>query len=495
MEKEDHNKEQEGHFEEEHNEEYEDAEQEASEEESINDKFKKVWQDKRKRLAIMGISLCSVGTMFFFFYSLFSSNDSAPRNSEGVNSSRSYSGAARDDNSMAGSSSFNYTNNRSSYNEEDSFKLNSETPVNEPQVPMPPPSALPAPNISNISSPKVPPPKIEIKEAEKKEAVEPPPLPIFDDNSNTDNSSGEPIPIDDLPVRESQEQRQKRLARMSSDIMVFGDAVGGDALTGNVAGKENSNNSSYMGFDGGNIDKTNRLGPSQSSNVTVTKVSNLDKTLLQGKIIDAVLENAITTQLEDTSMLRAIVSRDVYAEQGKNLLIPKGSRIIGSYSNSVSDGQTRILVTWNRIITPRGIDIPVESKSTDRLGRIGVPGFTDDRFMAKLVNSFLVSYVVPMIALGITGDGDDQIVSSSDSNSSSTKDGKSGINATTSSTARAKILSDATDDFSDTAKDAIDKRYPDIVTISVDQGSLIKIMVSKDIYFPAAAIENNRNDW
>ena len=37
---------------------------------------------------------------------------------------------------------------------------------------------------------------------------------------------------------------------------------------------------------------------------------------------------------------------------GEFLLIPQGSRILGRYNSSVSYGQSRVQVVWNRIILP-----------------------------------------------------------------------------------------------------------------------------------------------
>jgi len=39
---------------------------------------------------------------------------------------------------------------------------------------------------------------------------------------------------------------------------------------------------------------------------------------------------------------------------GRILLIPQGSRLIGSYDSVVAFGQKRALVVWQRIILPDG---------------------------------------------------------------------------------------------------------------------------------------------
>ncbi|MDX5495271.1 MAG: TrbI/VirB10 family protein, partial [Wolbachia endosymbiont of Nomada marshamella] len=72
------------------------------------------------------------------------------------------------------------------------------------------------------------------------------------------------------------------------------------------------------------------LSDTSAQSSKATRVGKLGLMVTQGKIIDAVLETAINSDLQ--GMLRAMVSRDVYAETGDTVLIPKGSRLIGSYS-------------------------------------------------------------------------------------------------------------------------------------------------------------------
>ena len=55
--------------------------------------------------------------------------------------------------------------------------------------------------------------------------------------------------------------------------------------------------------------------------VEATKVFHTDRTVIQGKIIDAVFETAINTDFEGS--VRGLVTEDVYAETGRNIVIPK----------------------------------------------------------------------------------------------------------------------------------------------------------------------------
>ncbi|MDG7056153.1 MAG: type VI secretion protein [Wolbachia endosymbiont of Meromenopon meropis] len=123
----------------------------------------------------------------------------------------------------------------------------------------------------------------------------------------------------------------------------------------------------------------------------VTKVGKLGFMITQGKIIDVILETAISSDLR--GMLRAVVSDNVYAETGDTVLIPRGSRLIGNYSFESNIARARINVNWSRIILPHGIDIAISSHGTDELGRVGVDGIVDNKTTSALFSSVLLAGV------------------------------------------------------------------------------------------------------
>ncbi|MGL9681496.1 MAG: TrbI/VirB10 family protein [Wolbachia sp.] len=122
-----------------------------------------------------------------------------------------------------------------------------------------------------------------------------------------------------------------------------------------------------------------------------TKVGKLGFMITQGKIIDAVLETAISSDPQGT--LRAVVSNNVYAETGDTVLIPRGSRLIGGYSFDSNVARAKININWNRIILPHGIDIAISSPGIDELGRTGVAGIVDNKIASTLFSSILLAGV------------------------------------------------------------------------------------------------------
>ncbi|MBL4571596.1 MAG: type IV secretion system protein VirB10 [Gammaproteobacteria bacterium] len=128
-----------------------------------------------------------------------------------------------------------------------------------------------------------------------------------------------------------------------------------------------------------------------TAEITATILRDKEFLMTQGKLISAVLETAIASDLP--GMTRAIVSENVYSEDGSRLLLDRGSRLIGSYRSGVVSGQARIFVVWDRVITPSSIDIKLNSPGSDSLGRAGLGGEVDSHFMERFGSSMLLSII------------------------------------------------------------------------------------------------------
>ena len=120
-------------------------------------------------------------------------------------------------------------------------------------------------------------------------------------------------------------------------------------------------------------------------------LGNLECVALQGKLIDAEMETAINTDLP--GQIRAVVSSPLYAEQGRDPLVPPGSRLNGVYNSAVRKGQVRVFAIWNRLIRPDGVEITLDSAVTDALGRAGMAGETDNHFAQIFGMSALLSII------------------------------------------------------------------------------------------------------
>ena len=213
----------------------------------------------------------------------------------------------------------------------------------------------------------------------------------------------------------------------------------------------------------------------KTPDIMPTKIADLSRTILQGKIINAALETAIDTDIP--SDIRAVITRDVFAEEGKNILIPKGSRIIGTYSTNVSTGQTRVTINWNRIIRVDGMSLNITSIGADRLGRAGVQGEVDNRYAQRLANTFLSSVLSVGTSLAVEK-------MSGSTGITSTVSSLTGETTTTSGKASDYALIDATQNLMNEAQDIVDSIADQRPVIRIPQGEKITIMVTQDVTLP-----------
>ncbi|WP_162982992.1 DNA type IV secretion system protein ComB10, partial [Helicobacter sp. L8] len=104
-----------------------------------------------------------------------------------------------------------------------------------------------------------------------------------------------------------------------------------------------------------------------------THENKLLRTLTADKLIPAFLITPISSQL--AGKVIAQVESDVFANMGKAVLIPKGSKVIGYYNNDNKIGDYRLNIVWTRIITPHGINIMLtNAKGADIKGYSGLVG-------------------------------------------------------------------------------------------------------------------------
>lgn len=94
--------------------------------------------------------------------------------------------------------------------------------------------------------------------------------------------------------------------------------------------------------------------------------------LQAGSVIAASLITGIDSDLP--GLVTAQVTEHVYDSlSGQQLLIPQGSRLIGSYDSMVGFGQSRALVVWQRLILPNGSSIRLDNvPATDTQGYAGL---------------------------------------------------------------------------------------------------------------------------
>ena len=125
-----------------------------------------------------------------------------------------------------------------------------------------------------------------------------------------------------------------------------------------------------------------------------------------GSVIPAIMLTGINSDLGGDMV--GIVRENVYdTVTGKNLLIPKGTKIIGNYDNMVGFGQERLLVVWNRLIFPNGNSLLLSDfKGTDLSGSIGMKGKVDNHTF-RLLQSVVLSSILGGVTNLVKDDNND----------------------------------------------------------------------------------------
>jgi type IV secretion system protein VirB10 len=113
--------------------------------------------------------------------------------------------------------------------------------------------------------------------------------------------------------------------------------------------------------------------------------------VMAGTTIPAVMVGGINSDMP--GMVIGQVAENVYdTATGSYLLIPQGARLIGQYDNSVSMGQTRVGVIWNRIIYPDAESIDLGTmEGADQGGYAGSHDLVNTHFWSKIGNALLIS--------------------------------------------------------------------------------------------------------
>lgn len=116
--------------------------------------------------------------------------------------------------------------------------------------------------------------------------------------------------------------------------------------------------------------------------------------LQAGHVIPAALVTALNSDLPGRVI--AQVTAPVFdSVTGDHLLIPQGSRLIGTYQSGARYGDNRILLAWNRLILPNGWSINLQNmEASDPAGASGLTDRTDnhlDRLAAAIALSSIIT--------------------------------------------------------------------------------------------------------
>jgi len=154
---------------------------------------------------------------------------------------------------------------------------------------------------------------------------------------------------------------------------------------------------------GGAADFASRVGGVGGGPAQARPMTNPSTTVTEGTLIPAILETAINTDVP--GYVRAVVSQDVRSFDGKRVLVPRSSRLVGQYQSGVQQGQKRAYVIWTRLIRPDGVSVNLSSPAVGFDGTTGLEGNVNSHFFKRFGSALLLSVVGGLGALTSGGAG------------------------------------------------------------------------------------------
>lgn len=179
-------------------------------------------------------------------------------------------------------------------------------------------------------------------------------------------------------------------------------AVSGKTNAGSGDGAPAGPNAGSGGDVGGSGSMAEMLTSTRTGMHKAGMLGNRNFILAKGSFIDCALQ----TRLDSTvpGMTACVITRTIYSDNGKVVLIERGSTVTGEYKANMRQGMARIFVLWSRIKTPNGVIIPLDSPGTDQLGGGGVPGYVDNHFWQRFGGALMLS-LVDDVASGLNNSG------------------------------------------------------------------------------------------
>ncbi|MGY0505426.1 TrbI/VirB10 family protein [Luteimonas sp. e5] len=120
------------------------------------------------------------------------------------------------------------------------------------------------------------------------------------------------------------------------------------------------------------------------------RLANPNTLLVRGTYIRCVLETRIVTDLGGATS--CVVAEPIYSINGRSLLLPVGTKLLGTYGNDTV-ARDRVAVVWDRAITPTGLDVTMSSPGVDSLGGSGHPGQRNAHWGNRIATAVLVSLI------------------------------------------------------------------------------------------------------
>ena len=207
------------------------------------------------------------------------------------------------------------------------------------------------------------------------------------------------------------------------------------------------------------------IGPTGSlHDSTVTSAQPLrrpDVLMQRGTYIRCVLETRIVSDIPGYTS--CLVTEPVYSFNGQRLLLPKGSKVLGTYDRGPTGD--RMAVIWDRIITPNGIDVNMASPGIDNLGGAGIPGYYNAHWGQRISSALLISMLSDAFKY------------------EAAEHGPKSTTVTNGVVTQEPFESNTAQTVQNLANQAVQAAANRAPTVTINQGTIVYVYVAKDVDF------------
>lgn len=181
--------------------------------------------------------------------------------------------------------------------------------------------------------------------------------------------------------------------------------------------------------------------------------------VFEGTVLEGIVTNHIDGAFAGPILI--MLTTDYYSHDHQQLLMPQGTRLIGTVQNVSGQGQRKLMVTFHRAVCPDGFSLDLDKYvGLDPIGTTGLAG--------KVNNHYLSSFAAAAVIGGIGGLA--QI-------------GNSGSILT----ADSQIRNGISEQSAQESEQVLNKFLSRLPTITLKEGSRARVYIGRDILIPSYA--------
>jgi type IV secretion system protein VirB10 len=162
---------------------------------------------------------------------------------------------------------------------------------------------------------------------------------------------------------------------------------------------------------------------------------------------------------QSTGSVECLITNDIYSHDRQHLLIPSGTKVLGEAKRVDTFGQTRLAVTFHRLIMPDGYSVSLDQFKG--MNQIGDTGLRDQ------VNNHYLKIFGASLAVGVIGG-----IAEAGSGGVLTQSGTQGIEQGVGQS------------LGQTSQRILDKFLNILPTVTIREGHRVKIYLSGDLSVP-----------